>query len=220
MPRARSFRVPALLITLLALAATVRAPAASAGPTVGFIESWPTLGNTSSWGGGVSIANPGTGGVGGASDGFLLISNAAEGNLGVFSSGAEYVGDWVAAGVQSVRLSLNDVNADDPLEIHFSIGTMFNLWQYNEGFVPPHQAWAQFVVDLTDASKFTQIRGAGTFLGALQAADRVHLRHDLAPFGPTPDTVQGDLGIDNLELSSENVPVLRSTWGRIKLLYR
>jgi hypothetical protein len=48
----------------------------------------------------------------------------------------------------------------------------------------------------------------------------VHFRHDLAPFTQDPDPIQGDFGIDNLRLTDQSVPVLTTTWGRIKRLYR
>jgi hypothetical protein len=201
------------------IAAALAAPAA-AGPTPGFVETWADSGDTRGWGGGSIYENPGHGGTGGATEGFLLVSTSFSSRLGSVSFGAEYTGDWQAAGIKGIRVSLNDVNGHDALEIHFGIGTRENYWQYDESFRPPDHAWGEFAVDLTSAAGFTQIRGPGSFEAALQNADRMHFRHDLAPFTGEPDLIQGDFGVDNLRLTDQSVPVLPTTWGRIKRLYR
>ncbi len=189
-------------------------------PTLGFLEDW-TGTSVDGWGGGAtSYTNPGSGGVGGAADGYLRVTQSADGNFGTRSVGSEYAGDWLAAGIERVRVSLNDVGAADALEIHFCIGNPSNVWQYNTGFVPPNGAWQEFPVDLTDASKFTQISGSGTFAQALQFADRILLRNDHAPFVQTPDPGHGDFGVDRLTLTAVATGTRASTWGRIKALYR
>ena len=115
---------------------------------------------------------------------------------------------------------LNDVNGAEPLEIHFAIGNGFNFWEYNIGFAPPNRAWKEFVVDLSAPANFTRIIGQGTFQAALQKVDRIHLRHDKAPFVQSPDLIQGDFGIDHLLLTNDAVPVRSISWGRLKDLYR
>jgi hypothetical protein len=213
-----SVRLP--ITVLIATAAVLHPAIARSAPTSGFVETWADSGMTTSWSGGVFFENPGHGGVGGADDGYLQVATGTPANLGTVSFGTEYVGDWLAAGIRTVKFWLNDVGADEPLEVHFGIGRRFNFWQYNPGFSPPENAWAQFQVDLTDSTKFTRIIGSGAFAEALQNADRVHLRHDQSPFIQQPDPIQADFGIDNFELSDQSVPVLRTTWGRIKQLYR
>src|SRR5262249_55791245 len=85
---------------------------AIADPPLNFIEKWPGT-SVQGWGGGSAAFNPGTNGVDGAGDGFLLVANAAPGPLGVRSNGAPYVGDWMAAHVNLVKFFVNDVgNAD------------------------------------------------------------------------------------------------------------
>lgn len=189
--------------TLAVFALLCLSAAAQAAPVVGFVEHFPGT-SLQGWDGGAVESNPGSGGKGGVGDGFLRIStpNGFQHNLGVRSSGAQYTGDWLAAGIEQVRLWLNDVGADDPLEIHFSIGTFTNLWQYDAAFLPPHQEWAEFVVDLTSSAGWTRIIGSGTFTQALQGAQVVHLRHDLAPFMQAPDELDGDVGIDRILLSN------------------
>jgi len=190
-----------------------------ADPVLGFLETWPGT-SLGGWTGGASYSNPGTGGVEGADDGFLIMATTTQANLGTVNSNPEYRGNWRAAGISLVKLSLNDVNADEPLEIHFAIGNGANLWQYNLGFSPPEHAWQEFTVNLGSASNFTQTIGTGTFENALENVDRIQIRHDLAPYLQAPDKILGDVGIDNLLLTNDATPVARSSWGRIKALYR
>ena len=185
-----------------ALIGTVRAA-----PTLGFVENWPgTL--LQGWTSQAVRVNPGTGGLGGSADGFLRFSTPSGlvHNLGVVSFGLEYNGNWTAAGITQVRLWLNDVDADDPLEMHFALGNSLNFWHYDVGFLPPHNQWAEFVVDLTSAN-WTRIIGTGTFAQALQTVDRVHIRHDKPPFAQVPDPLDGDVGLDRLLLTNGIVGV-------------
>jgi hypothetical protein len=207
-----------LLVALAALLSFGLARSATAAPTLGFQEDWPGV-SVQNWGGGATYSNPGTGGVGGAGDGYLIMSTAAAAQLGTVSLDVPYAGNWTAAGIAQVKVWLNDIGTANPLEIHFSIGNGGNFWQYNPGFVPPHNAWAQFTVNL-NASSFTQITGVGTFAAALAAVDRVHLRHDKPPFVLSPDVIQGDVGIDRLLLTNPTTAVQHTTWGRIQALYR
>ena len=85
---------------------------------------------------------------------------------------------------------LNDVNAQQPFEIHFSLGhAQVNFWQYDIGFVPPHNQWAEYVISLSSSLNWTQIIGTGSFANALMNVDRFHFRHDLAPYMQSPDAV-------------------------------
>ena len=192
----------------LALAVSIAAAAgAQAAPTLGFVEHW-TGATLHDWGGGSTYSNPGTGGFGGASDGYLVISTPLVGRLGARSLGTEYQGDWQAAGITQVRLWLNDVGADDPLEIHFSIGLeQSNFWQYNVAFLPPAGQWAEYVVDLSSDANWTHHIGTGTFAAALQGATNIHVRHDNAPYTQQPDQIAADVGLDRLLLTNGVVGV-------------
>jgi hypothetical protein len=205
-PRARSPHGRNVAILVLVFILSIHASAGAA-PTVGFHEEWPT--SVDGWGGGTATSNPGTGGIDGAGDGYLLVSSAFRTRFGTFSLGPEYFGDWVAAGITQVRVLLNDVNNADVFEIHFSIGhASINFWQYNIGLIPPHNQWGEYVVNLASSANWTQIQGTdGDFTGALQNVDRVHLRHDSAPFLMAPDSTMGDLGIDHLQLLSGVIAV-------------
>jgi hypothetical protein len=207
-----------LAIAVLAISCEAALRLAWPDPAVGFLETWPGT-STQNWTGGSSVTNPGTGGVGGAGDGFLLIATTGVGNLGARSNGSPYVGDWKASGITFVRVSINDVGTDEPLEIHFSIGNGLNLWQSTAGFSPPENAWGETTFDLKPEN-FTQIIGTGTFDQALQTVDRIHFRHDHAPFSQTPDPILGNFGIDNLLLGNPQSPTLSRSWGRLKTLYR
>ena len=204
--RRRHYATPLALSLIVAFLA---APGAIAAPTLGFVETFPGT-SLSGWDGGAAEVNPGTGGTGGATDGYLRFStpNGTVHNLGADSGGLEYVGNWSAAGITQVRLWLNDVGTDDPLEMHFVIGKAFtNVWQCNLAFLPPLHQWAEFVVDLSSSANWTQTQGIGTFAQALQDVDRVHIRHDKPPFVQGPDPLDGDVGLDHVLLTNGNVGV-------------
>jgi hypothetical protein len=192
-----------LFLLLVGVALAGAAPAAHAAPVVGFVESFPGT-SLGSWTSGNNVSNPGAGGALGAGDGYLFVSTPGfNSNLGAVGIGTEYVGDWTAAGANRVRVQLNDVDADHALEIHFGIGTMTNFWQYDIGFMPPENAWAEYTVDLSAPGSFTRIIGTGTFAAALSGADRVLLRHDRAPYVQAPDTLNADFGLDEFTIAAD-----------------
>jgi hypothetical protein len=194
------FAIAARRVAFLVLLVTV-APEVRATPVAGFVEEW-TGATTHGWGGGAVYDNPGTGGYLKAGDGFLRVSTPLGGNLGTTSPSPEYVGDWVAAGITRVGVWLNDVNGNEALEIHFSLGrAQVNFWQYDVGFLPPENAWGQFVVDLSSPANWTQTFGSASFTEALQQVDRVHWRHDVAPYAQFPDPITADVGIDHMILT-------------------
>ena len=146
--------------TLLLLIAIAIPTHVSAAPTLGFVE--PFTSTITTWGGGATESNPGTGGVGGAADGYLRIARtgAFPAQLATRSDGLEYHGDWVAANINKIDLWLNDVGANQNLEIHVAIGNAANFWLCKTGFSPPENSWAQFSVNLNDSTNFQQIIGA------------------------------------------------------------
>jgi hypothetical protein len=170
-------------------------------------------------GGSTSYTNPGTGGVDGVGDGFLRIFNTAPSHFGTRVLSGPFTGDYVAANITHVRFWLNDVETDQAFEITFAIGSDLNLWRWNTPFLPPHQTWQQYEVDLRDPGQFTRARGTGTYEEALAGVTRLHLRHDLQPYILSPDGIAGQLGVDKVELASIT-PVPGGTWGQIKHLFR
>ena len=200
------------LATLALVTHFVLTPApASAGPTVGFVENFAGAGNTAGWDPITLVSNPGTGGIGGASDGFLLITRSGiAAQLGSKNQGLDYVGDWYATGADRVKFSLNDVGANQNLEIHFCFGDVSNFWQCNIAFIPPEHAWAEFTVNMRDSTNFTKIidfTGTSTFSQALHATDRVLIRHDNAPYIQSPDAILGEFGVDGFKIENSLVAV-------------
>lgn len=222
-PRRSSILLRLLCAGCISMGFALVAGQASSAPVFGFREDW-TGTSTHGWlgggGSGVGISNPGTDGADGSGDGYLLLSLAVAGNFGSRSSGSEYIGNWPLAGIEQVRVAINDVGAPDALELHFCIGNTSNFWQYNQGFVPTNGVWKDYVIGLSDANQFTRIIGSGTFAQALQSIDRILIRHDLAPFVQSPDPGAGDFGIDRVILTAVATPARHSTWGKIKALYR
>ena len=179
--------------------------------TLGYVESFPGT-SLEGWSGGAQNTNPGTDGFAGPGDGFLRFQtpNGFNHNLGVRTFTAPYLGDWNDAGITQVRLWLRDVGNDDPLEMHVSVGQFANLWQYNPGFAPPTDRWAEFVVDLTNAANWTQVIGTtGTLADALANVEVLHVRHDKPAFTQNPDPLDGDVGLDHVRLTDGRVGVPR-----------
>ena len=202
MPFATARARSALATLLVAAPLGLHAPA-RANPTVGFVEHWPGSAGTATWGGGDTYSNPGTGGQGGAGDGFLLIQTPGPTpffsvRLGAKSSDAAYSGDWQAAGIAKVEFWLKDVGNPNPLEMHLGIGNSNNFWQNNTGLIPPSGTWAKFDVDVTDSSNWTQTvaLSPGTYTLALQTVTQVLIRHDHAPYVQDPDSIRADVGLD------------------------
>ena len=201
--------MPSLRCSLLFVAAgLLTAASAVAQPTLGFREEFPAMNGTGTWAGGAITSNPGTGGLGGINDGYLVVSRDAAASLGTVSFGSEYQGDWTTTGITQIRVWLTDHGVDQQLEIHIGIGNMGNFWQYNPGWLPPSGAWAEYVADLSSSAGWTRIIGTtGTFIQALQGADRLHLRHDTAPYIQQPNALLGDFGMDHVVLTNGTVGI-------------
>jgi len=149
---------------------------------------------------GMSVTNPGTGGVGGAGDGFLSIARATPGRFAARSIGKDYGGDYIAAGVTEIRFALRDINAPDVgMEIRLGIGNTNNFWVSNDSWLPG-AAWQVFSADLGDAGAWTPVIGSGTFENALRSADRLQFRHETLPVddGMAADDFAGDVGVDDI----------------------
>ncbi len=156
----------------------------------------------------IFFTNPGTGGVDGTDDGFLLVNSVATGNFGAADNGLIFSGlnvDYIDSGVTEIDFWLNDVGEFDDFEIHLSIGTRpGSIWTFTEGFVPANGEWNQFSVDLSDETLWTRTHGSeGTFEDALRNVSGFVFRHDNAPYTLLPNQTMGDLGIDNIALVPE-----------------
>lgn len=174
--------------------------------TLGFIDDFSGP-DTNGWNSINVNSNPGTGGVGGAGDGYLNIAQFPDAfNFGSHNDGSNYAGNWTAAGITQVSFYLNDVNSDEDFSFHFLVTgdedapTGESSWLYNAGFNPPNGGWQQYTVDLTSDANWTRIRGQGSFADVLAAVADAHFRHDLEPYTTHPDMIAGDIGIDNIAL--------------------
>jgi hypothetical protein len=157
--------------------------------------------------GGSTVTHVTSGGVGGVSDPYISISNAAVSNLGTFSQAAALVGNLPADGVTGYSFWLRDTGANDNHEIHVGVGAAFsNFWLSIPGFTPPDGSWQQFSVDVTNPSQWVQIIGSGSFQAALAATDRLLFRHDLSPLVQPPNQASGDFGLDRIGVLGETPP--------------
>jgi hypothetical protein len=214
---------PFLIPALVALTSLIHPLPAGAQATVGFGEDFPPENGTAGFIGGAQLSNPGTGGRGGAGDGYLRIArDPFPGNLGTFNAGPNYGGNYIAAGIRYVVFWLNDVDTDEDLEIHLSVGNSTNFWQYNVGFTPPEHSWAVFAVDLADSANFTRIVGfSGNYTLALTTVDRLHWRHDKPPFTQGPDLIAGQFGLDGISLGNSTAALADLTApGAARLILR
>ena len=201
---------------LLFADAFIAEPAFAALP--GFLQDFTA--NTGGFMGGSTVTRPLTDGVGGSSDPYIQISEVLPAQLGAFTTGANFTGNLTADGVTGFSFYLSDTGADDNHEIHVGVGTaMSNFWQSLQGFNPPDGSWQKFSVDITDESQWVQIIGTGTFADALAASNRLHFRHDLAPFVQVPDSTSGEFAVDRVRVLpvAPRVPAA-SDAGRLALM--
>ena len=193
----------AFAAALAVLATMALTGAALAQPVVGFTEEFNA--GDGGWTGGSIYTLIATGGVGGAADGYLKVATTVVGKLGVHADPAmtsNYAGDYIAAGIDKVHFWLNDIGTDENLELHFSIGNGSNFWQLDTGFLPPLHAWTEYIVTLNGPTGWTHIINplGETWDQALRNVDRLHVRHDNAPYIQTPNSIRADFGIDRIML--------------------
>jgi hypothetical protein len=182
-------RAPAFLFVLFI--ATSAAHAA----VPGFVEDFND-GTAASFEGGAVETPIASGGVGGAADGYLMVSTPTVNMLAVRSSSPMYVGDLIADGVTGFSFWLNDLDQDDQLSMRLAIGAAgLNLWITTASFSPGVDAWTQYTVDLTDESQWMPHQGAGTFAQALANSDRILFRND--------NPIAGDFALDRIQVLPE-----------------
>ncbi len=187
---------------------------------VGFVEDFNDDAGDFS-GGAQFISLETSGGVGGAGDGFLRITNEVEAFLGSRSTATELTGDLTADGVTGFSLWLKDFGTTGDLQIHVGVGSSFtNFWLYTIPFVPGTE-WSQFYVDITSPADWVQTHGVGgSFADALANSDRFLVRHDLAPFTQNPDVKIGDFGLDRVAVLPEPAGMATLLLGALALIRR
>jgi hypothetical protein len=197
-----------LLLSVLA------APVLAATP--GFVEDFSA--GSAGFTGGSTVTHVTSGGVGGAADPYISISNAAPSNLGAYSTNGNLIGNLPADGVFGYSFWLRDTGADNNLEIHVGIGIpSLNFWETVQGFTPPDGSWQKFSVDVTNPALWVRIIGSGTFQAAVASSGRLLFRHDVPPLSQNPNPVAGDFGLDRIQvLGPPTVPAV-SAAGRVAL---
>lgn len=188
------------LVCAIALAGTA---SSAMGVSLYFQEDFNGVDPLGGWAGGATYDNPLTGGVGGAGDGYLRMSRSSPSSLAGRSTTEDYAGNLLAAGITSMTFYLNDVGANQNFNIFVGFGTTSNFWQYNIGFQPPENSWAQFSVDFTNPALWNRIStGSESFADALQNCDRFLIRHDQFPGSPIatqPVPIAGEFGVDRIQ---------------------
>lgn len=137
-----------------------------------------------------------------ADSGYLLISRETPGPFAVRSTDP---GIAAYSNFEVIEFSYRDFNDPDNLEIRVGVGNENNFWVSNESFIPTAD-WQRGVVDITDASQWTQVRGSGLFADAIENADRLQFRHEVDPISdgsPSADDAIGDIGIDRIIFCSD-----------------
>ncbi len=190
MRRCTAVLFPSIAIALLA------SPALSA--IAGYTEDFNN--GLGGWGGGATLDVITTGGVGGAGDGYLLVSNENPAQLATRNNSAPYTGDLIADGITSISFWLNDLGGSDTLRLHVAIGNPGNFWLTTAEFSPGVGDWTQYDVDLTDAGAWVQQQGSGTFEDALRTTDRIQFRNNPLPGDMEPMDLIADFALDRITL--------------------
>ncbi len=189
----------------LAFTAALLASTAGAAPTPGYVEDF-----NSGTGGFDFLGFPPrteSGGADGLADSYLFIGVTARA-----INEAQYTGDYIANGVKAIQFALRDEPTSNNLMVRIGIGDQGlegaggNFWLSNDAFTP-NSEWTQYSVDLTDASKWTQLFGSGTFEDAIRNTDVLQFRHAPDLVSRQPDSTGGAFGVDNITLLAE-VPVV------------
>ena len=160
--------------------------------------------------------NVSTGGPGGVGDGYLqLIASGGAGagsRLAVLNE-SQWGGNYLEAGISSIRMSVNNFGPDD-LQLRllfedFPAAPMMppdNLaLSANAVVVPAGSGWMTIVFPVTAADLVGG--GLGTVQGALLDVDTIRIFHNPAPAFPGPGvgipTVNATLGVDNIQAVPE-----------------
>lgn len=157
------------------------------------------------------------GGVGGAGDGWLEVSNPDfPQQLATRTDVPEFTGNLLADGVTGFSFWLRDTGQDDPLEMHVGVGIdLANFWIYQPVIMPVEDAWTEYTVDFSNPSDWVQTHGSGTFEDALANSTRLLFRHDVEPIFVFPDPIQGDFGIDRITVLPEPASLLMLAFGTL-----
>ncbi len=152
------------------------------------------------------IVIPG-GGDGGGEDAYLEVSAnggpGAGGRLVVFNEDPRWTGDWIAAGVNKIRINLANFGASD-LQFRVAVGNPQSAFCYSLTTpvnVPADAVWRNFEI-LIDESTMTQVSGAVSFADALANVNQLRLLSSAAP-SCQGDQAEAFLGIDDVQSDAD-----------------
>jgi hypothetical protein len=189
-------RSPGCCLGMLVLLAGSPAGAIS----VGQVDTFPA-GQLSGWGGGAEPTIVATGGPGGDGDAYLQI-RAAGGNLGT-DNAAQWTGDYLSAGVTSLRFEVQNEGAN-PVALRITVfgpNLLTAFTSVDEFVLAPGSGWVTAEFALTEGA-LLRTRGTAddTLAETLADVDRLLLRHDPDPLSPPQqqNPVTATLGIDNI----------------------
>jgi hypothetical protein len=161
-------------------------------------------GDTQGWGAGQSgAAAPAQvpdGGPLGDGDGFLRIQSvggsAAFSRLSAFND-STWTGNFTAAGVTAIRADLRNLGATDLL-LRIQLEGAGGKFQSVQGFpLPAGSGWTEAVFPLGGADLTGENIGGVVLSATLAQVFKLRILHAATPAFP-PETVVGDLGVDNL----------------------
>jgi hypothetical protein len=211
MPRCR--HMAAILVALAVIAVARPGAALTIGQTDTFQD-----GTTNNWfaGGGplgqfppVPPANVATGGPAGAGDAFLQIVGIGGNGPGsrlVGINAAQWAGDYVAAGIDTIRMdAINLGPADLSLRLMFLEidATLLSLAISTDAITLLAGAGWQTIEFAIAPADLTAVQGSA--LDALANASELRLVHSTTATNP-PTPVTGTLGVDNIIALGEAVP--------------
>jgi hypothetical protein len=211
-------------VTLLCAVFACGASVPSAlGITLGQIDDFED-GTTMGWSEGLPSPNPpgvATGGPGGAGDRYLRNVSSGVGTAGsrlVMFNTVQWSGDYVAAGVDVVRMQVANFGAED-LHLRLAIeGAGTRYGSTAAVVVPADGAWRLASFGLSD-SDLSLVGGTAPLPTALAAVGTLRILSQVNGPSWVGERIAATLGVDDIE-AAQVVPVEAATWGRIKELYR
>ncbi len=155
-----------------------------------------------SWAGGSNPTYTASGGPGGASDAFLMLTSGAQNKLATYNID-RWSGNYPAAGVTRVEADLRNYGATDLFIRVVLHGTNGTRWSSSTPFVlSSGGTWTHVGVDLL-ASNFILTQGTGTFAATIASLDRLMFRHEVM-VSSSGSEITGQLGLDNIKAMGAN----------------
>ena len=163
-------------------------------------------------------ANVGSGGPGGAGDNFLRLTSkglpGAGGKLVVFNSN-QWAGDYLGAGVTSIRMQVNNLGATDLVLRLILEGGPGSLTTVDPVSVPAGSGWETVSFSLAS----TNLAGASfdAVMDHVTSLDLVHSPNSISARSLAPD-IAAVLGVDNVTAIPEPSALLLTAIGLAALV--